>query len=189
VRRALSQKLSQVNACVHARLGAREEHPATIEADVTIGNRGRITQIALSTGLDPENLSIQRCVASTLDSIAFEPFRGAAVNVKHAFTVIQPTTADGDLQTAYMPVVFRRGEALVRACARAADPLASRADLLIEAEVGPGGTWESIGVAVRSGPSGAAFRSCVRRSVARLTLPDFTGEPHSATHFYGLTLD
>jgi len=61
--------------------------------------------------------------------------------------------------------------------------------VMLEADVAAGGTWEAIGVTVLDGPSGAGFPRCVKRAIARLTLPDFEGVSRRTTHFYGLRVD
>ena len=104
VRSLLQTREAQVNACVHDRLGPHQAHPTRIDARVTVAMDGRVTAVALSTGLDPvDDFAVQACVADVISAMRFPRFRGEAVTAAHAFSVIGPTTR-GRLNPAYLPV-------------------------------------------------------------------------------------
>lgn len=190
VRRALSTRLADVNRCVHDRLSARDEHPAKIGARVVIGQNGRIAELGLTTGMEDEvvDVSVQRCVAGKLGELAFRPFSGSSVTARHDFSIVGPIDAGGDLNEAYMPVIFQRAETGIRRCARSADPLAERTALLAVARVTSDGEWGPIALTSSEGPATRAYGRCVRSALTRQTLPLFVGEEHRLTHAFSLSL-
>lgn len=188
VRRMLQTRQDEVNACVHDRLGANQAHPDRIDARVTVAMDGRVTSVALSTGLDRhDDLAVQACVARELSALRFPRFRGADVIGSATFSVIGPTTR-GKLNPAYLPVVFRRAEREVRACAaavRAAGMHAPR-EVAVVARLEPSGFFSSVDIVSSEAIGDRPLERCVRRVLRMQELPRFTGSAQQTSHAFVL---
>jgi len=186
VRRVLGSKLAPVNRCVHDRIGARKPHPRRVDAKVTVHPSGRITSIQLTTDLDKEDLGVQGCIVKTIEAIQFDAFSGKEVTVGHRYAIRAPTHPDGSLNLSYLPIVFRRGDAGVRACVAKHGDVESPLEIVVEARPKEKGTFEDVRVRVVTGPASSAFASCVARVVEKLELPVFKGEAKDTRHVYSL---
>jgi hypothetical protein len=187
VRSLLHTREAQVNACVHDRLGPNQAHPARIDARVTVAMDGRVTAVALATGLDrTDDLAVQACVAGVVSELRFPRFRGEAVTASHAFSIIGPT-AGGRLNPAYLAVIFRRAEPEVRACAamRAASERAPM-EVAVIAHADPRGFLTDVEVLSTGRFAELPLEHCVRRAMQRLELPRFSGAAQRTSHAFHL---
>jgi hypothetical protein len=182
--RLVATRAAQVDTCVHDRLGARELHPRAVDATVTVLSTGEVSSVSVSTDLDETDLDMQRCMVTAITSTPFPRFRGKPVVAKHRFAVVTPTRTDGALNLAYVPVVFRRGQAAIKRCAEAVDPFGEGANVVVRARALPEGRFSDILVETSGSGAASSLRACAARVVSRLVLPTFKGEAQKVAHAY-----
>lgn len=177
-------KNAEVNACVHAALGPRDAHPASLSALVHIASDGKITS---TTVRGTDDSGIRACAERAIATASFRPARAGSTHTM-SFTIESPRNADGTLNAAYVPVVFERTEAAVNACG-ALMPKSSIGALRLGVKVRYSGDGSrrvfsiAPGVGYVATPSPAA-RACVVRAIESAETPAFAGAARDFEWFY-----